>query len=146
VSTGAERLAGYRAGLAANGIEYDEQLVSFGDFHEESGHHAMQQLLALAEPPDAVFVANNLMTLGALDAIAGTNLRVPDDIGIVGFDDMAWAPLLRPPLTTVGQPTYVVGAETARMLLSRLTGYTGPGREIVLAPQLHVRASSAAIA
>jgi LacI family transcriptional regulator len=146
LSTGEDRLAGYRAGLADRGLPVDEQLVSYGDFHEESGHRAMQQLLALAEPPDAVFVANNLMTLGALDAIAGTSLRVPDDIGIVGFDDMAWAPLLRPPLTTVGQPTYDVGAQTARMLLSRLTGYTGPGREVVLSPQLHVRASSAATA
>jgi LacI family transcriptional regulator len=144
LSTGEDRLAGYRKGLAAHGVDYDEQLVAFGDFHEESGIRAMRQLLALPEPPDAVFVANNLMTLGALDAIASTSLRVPEDIAIVGFDDMAWAPLLRPPLTTVGQPTYDVGAETARMLLSRLSGYAGPAREVVLSPQLFVRASSTA--
>jgi LacI family transcriptional regulator len=142
VSTGEDRLAGYRAGLAAHGITVDQDLIRYGDFHEESGLIAMQQLLRLPRPPDAVFVANNLMTLGALEAIADAGLVVPRDIAIVGFDDMSWAPLLRPPLTTVGQPTYDVGAETARMLLSRISGHTGDGREVVLSTTLHIRASS----
>jgi LacI family transcriptional regulator len=142
VSTGQDRLTGYREGLRAHGIAIDQNLVRYGDFHEASGTAAMQQLLQLPEPPDAVFVANNLMTLGALEAIADARLQVPQDIAIVGFDDMSWAPLLRPALTTVGQPTYDVGAETARMLLSRIGGHTGEGREVVLATNLYVRASS----
>ncbi len=146
VSTGSDRLAGYRAGLAAHGSDFDQSLVRYGDFHEESGFAAMRALLALPEPPDAVFVANNLMTLGALEAIGAAGLQIPSDIGIVGFDDMSWAPLLRPSLTTVGQPTYDVGAETARMLLSRISGHTGGGREVVLATKLYARASSQIIA
>lgn len=142
LSTGADRLAGYRAGLDAHGAPTDDALVRHGDFHEESGYRAMTELLALPQPPDAVFVANNLMTLGALDAIAAAGLRVPEDLAVVGFDDMSWAPLLRPPLTTVGQPTYQLGAETAGLLLSRIGGYGGSGRTVELPAQLFVRASS----
>jgi LacI family transcriptional regulator len=142
VSTGAERLAGYRAGLRAHRIRPVRELVRYGDFHEPSGRQAMAELLTLAERPDAVFVANNLMTLGALAAIAEAGLVVPDDIAVVGFDDSPWAPLLRPPLTTVAQPTYDLGAETARMLHQRIGGYRGSPRELILAPELRVRASS----
>jgi len=105
----------------------------------------MDTLLALPERPDAVFVGNNLMTLGALESIAEAELTVPDDIAVVGFDDVAWAALLRPSLTTIAQPTYEVGAETARMLLQRIGGYTGPARELMLSPSLRIRASSAAV-
>lgn len=144
VSTGSERLEGYKAGLRAHGIRVSRKLIAYGDFRESGGKAAMDELLARPERPDAVFVANNLMTLGALEAIAEAGLRVPDDIAVVGFDDVAWAALLRPSLTTIAQPTYEVGAETARMLLQRLGGYAGPARELMLSPALRVRASSAA--
>lgn len=142
-STGAERLAGYLSGVRQHNLPAGEDLIRHGDFHEEGGEAAMEELLRLPEPIDAVFVANNLMTLGALEAITHAGLAVPGDIAVVGFDDMSWAPLLRPPLTTVAQPTYEVGAETARMLLSRINGFTGPARELMLAPTLRVRESSA---
>jgi LacI family transcriptional regulator len=142
VSTAAERLAGYKAGLRNHGIRISAQLISFGDFREQGGKNAMEGFLALPTPPDAVFALNNLMTLGALTAIAERGLNVPDSIAVVGFDDPSWASLLRPPLTTVAQPTYDLGAETARMLLQRIGGYTGTARELVLSPSLQVRASS----
>lgn len=142
-STGAERLAGYRAGVKSMKLRTTGALIRQGDFHEAGGKTAMAELLALPKPIDAVFVANNLMTLGALEAIAEAGLSVPTDIAVVGFDDMSWAPLLRPSLTTVAQPTYDLGAETARMLLGRINGFTGPARELMLAPSLRVRASSA---
>jgi LacI family transcriptional regulator len=82
------------------------------------------------------------MTLGALEAITQAGLVIPDDLAVVGFDDLPWAPLLRPSLTTVAQPTYDLGQETARLLLSRVEGYTGTAREVVLSPELKVRASS----
>lgn len=145
VSTGSERLEGYKAGLRAHGIRVSRKLIAYGDFREPGGKAAMDELLARPERPDAVFVANNLMTLGALEAIAEAGLRVPEDIAVVGFDDVAWAALLRPPLTTIAQPTYEVGAETARMLLQRIGGYVGPARELMLSPALRVRASSAAV-
>jgi len=143
ISTGAERLAGYRAGIKAQKLRTGGELVRHGDFHEAGGKAAMQQLLALDHSIDAVFVANNLMTLGALEAIAEAGLTVPTDVAVVGFDDMSWAPLLRPSLTTVAQPTYDVGAETARMLLGRINGFSGAARELMLTPTLRVRASSA---
>jgi len=144
VSTGAERLEGYKAGLRACGIRVSRKLIASGDFREQGGKAAMDTLLALPERPDAVFVGNNLMTLGALESIAEAELTVPDDIAVVGFDDVAWAALLRPSLTTIAQPTYDVGAETARMLLQRIGGHTGPARELMLSPSLRIRASSAA--
>ncbi|GGM01817.1 LacI family DNA-binding transcriptional regulator [Nakamurella endophytica] len=143
ISTGAERLAGYRAVVRSRRLRTGAELIRFADFHEASGRSAMSELLAARQDIDAVFVANNLMTLGALQAVADAGLVIPDDIAVVGFDDMSWAPLLRPPLTTVAQPTYDLGAETARLLLDRINGFTGPGRELVLPPTLRVRASSA---
>lgn len=143
ISTGTERLAGYQAGIRARKLGTTRELVRYGDFHEQGGKAAMQQLLKLAQPIDAVFVANNLMTLGAMEAIAEAGLTVPTDVAVVGFDDMAWAPLLRPSLTTIAQPTYEVGAETARMLLGRINGFSGDARELMLTPTLRARASSA---
>jgi LacI family transcriptional regulator len=142
VSTAAERLVGYKAGLRNHGIRGSSQLICSGDFREQGGKAAMEGLLSLPVPPDAVFVLNNLMTLGALTAIAERGLMVPDSVAVVGFDDPSWAALLRPPLTTVAQPTYDLGAETARMLLQRMGGYRGAARELVLSPSLRVRASS----
>jgi LacI family transcriptional regulator len=144
VSTAAERLAGYKLGLRENGVKGSAQLISPGDFREEGGKAAMDALLALPVRPDAVFALNNLMTIGALTSIAEHGLTIPDDIAVVGFDDPSWAALLRPPLTTVAQPTYDLGAETARMLLQRIGGYAGSARELVLSATLQVRASSVA--
>ncbi len=143
-TTGAERLLGYRRGLARAGQTSSPELVRTGDFREGSGYEAMSSLLALGEPPDAVFVANHLMTVGALQAIDAAGLAVPRDIAIVGYDDTPWAPLMRPPLTTVAQPTYDVGAEAARLLLGRIDGYQGAVREVLLQPTLRIRASSVA--
>jgi LacI family transcriptional regulator len=141
-TTGSERYAGYCEGLKEGGLPLDERLVRVADFREAGANRAMHELLALDAPPDAVFVANNLMTIGALRAITEERLEIPGDIGVVGFDDMSWASLLRPPLTTVAQPTYDLGVETGRLLLSRLEGYSGAARTVVLSPSLVVRASS----
>lgn len=142
VSTSSDRLAGYRAGLRAHGIRPSAELISSGDFREAGGKSAMRRLLGLNRPPDAVFAANNLMTLGALEAIAEAGLRIPEDMAVVGFDDVPWASLLRPALTTIAQPIYDAGTETARMLLERIGGYHGGSRELVLTPTLRVRDSS----
>jgi LacI family transcriptional regulator len=142
-TTGSERYAGYCEGLKDAGMAPDERLVRVADFREAGGHKAMQELLALENPPDAVFIANNLMTIGALRAITEGHLEIPGDVAVIGFDDMSWASLLRPPLTTVAQPTYDLGVETGRLLVSRLEGYTGAARSVVLASSLVVRESSA---
>lgn len=142
-TTGGQRYAGYLEALQAGGIAVDEALVRVSDFKEEGGRLAMTDLARLPEPPDAVFVANNVMTVGALHGIAEAGLTIPDDIAIVGFDEMSWSDLLRPRLTTVAQPSYDIGMEAGRLLRSRLEGYVGAARMVTLSATLLIRESSA---
>lgn len=139
VSTSNERLEGYRRALADAGRRSERSLVRRADFRVEGGYKAARSLLELPHPPDALFVANNLMTLGALQAIQDLGLRVPDDIGIVGFDDSPAADLLRPRLTVVAQPTYEIGRVAGELLLA---GDDHSPQHRVLEPQLVVRESS----
>ena len=103
----------------------------------------MEDLLEQRPRPDAVFICNNRMTAGALQEIEEAGLALPDDMAVVGFDEIVWAPLLRTGLTTVGQPAYDLGHESARLLLSRIQGYSGSARTVLLPTTLNVRASSA---
>jgi len=141
-TTGSSRYAGYRMALQGAGQPLDESLVRVANFRENGGRVAMQGLLGGDETPDAVFVANNLMTIGALHAIADAGLQIPHQIAVIGFDDMSWATLLRPALTTVAQPTYDLGVETGRLLRSRIDGYVGAARTVILSPSLRIRDSS----
>ena len=103
----------------------------------------MESLLELADPPEALFATNNLMTVGALECLARKGLRAPDDIAIVGFDDIPWADLVVPSLTTVAQPTYELG-RTAGLLLKDRTASPGrPPSTVTLRTELHIRATSA---
>lgn len=143
LSTALDRRIGYEQALAEAGLPVVEELIEQADFRQQGGYTAMLALLDRARPPTAVFVANNLMTLGALQAIHERDLRIPDDIAIVGFDDMPWATSFQPPVTAVAQPTYQLGSIAARLLLERLGNPDLPVRRVVLDPVLMVRASSA---
>jgi len=142
-TTGAERLLGYRTALQGAGIALDDSLVRVADFREQGGREAMRELLNQRPRPDAVFISNNRMTAGALQAIEESRVTVPEGMAVVGYDDVSWAALLRTPLTTVSQPAYDIGYESPRWLLSRINGYSGFARTVVLPTSLHVRASSA---
>jgi len=142
-TTGSERVLGYRMALDDRSVSFDESLLRIGDFREMGGEEAMRDLLAQRPKPDAVFICNNRMAVGALSVIYAADLKVPDDIAVVGYDELSWAPLLGTALTTVGQAAYDIGHESARLLLSRLSGYTGTPRTVVLPVSLNVRASSA---
>lgn len=145
VTTGRERLDGYLAAFAERGLPVLADLLLSGDFKEASGHRLASELLARPEPPTALFVANNLMTMGALQALQEHAVRIPQDISVVGFDDVPWMSLLQPPLTTVRQPTYQIGKEAAELLFRRLR--EGPQKRtesIVLQPELIIRGSTAA--
>lgn len=98
-----ERLAGYRYESARLGLPQRREYQAHGDFFLDSGYRAMNGLLALSEPPDAVFAAGDEMAIGAMHAIADAGLSVPGDVAIVGFDDIEAASLVRPGLTTVAQ-------------------------------------------
>ena len=113
-----EREQGYREALDQASLSYVPALVVRADFREEGGYQAMVSLLNRPVLPDAVFVANNLMAMGALHAMADASLRVPDDVALVSFDDIPWGARVSPPLTAVAQPTYDLGgvgrADSAR--------------------------------
>jgi LacI family transcriptional regulator len=143
VSTAMDRLAGYRSALRAGGVRYDKDLVRHADFREAGGYAAMESLLELADPPEALFATNNLMTVGALECLARKGLRAPDDIAIVGFDDIPWADLVIPSLTTVAQPTYELGRTAGMLLKDRTTSPGRPPSTVTLRTELHIRATSA---
>ena len=141
-TTGASRLAGYRAALRAAGRDADPALITYADFRTEGGYVATRQLLHGPGRPDGLFISNNLMTIGGLQAIAESGLAIPEDIAVVGFDDASWATALRPPLTVVTQPTYEIGSTAVDLLLRRIAGEEFPPRNVVLRAKLVERASS----
>jgi LacI family transcriptional regulator len=140
LSTASDRLAGYREALQRAKVPFDAALVRRADFRQEGGHEAALDLFGGRKRPDALFVANNLMTLGALAALRELGLGVPDDVSVIGFDDAPWAELTAPPLTVVAQPTYRIGTEAARLLASAREDAST--RQVVLPPSLVVREST----
>lgn len=119
-----ERLAGYRLALEENGIPFDPDYVGVGNFLPESGRAAMEKLLALRHPPTAVFAAGDVIALGAVHAIRAAGLRIPEDIALVGFDDLFFASYITPPLTTIHVPAYGLGWTAAVVLIALLEGDT----------------------
>ena len=140
-STARDRQAGYEDALRDAGLTVDENLVVHCAFRQSEGYAAMLQLLQSPSHPTAVFAGSNLLTLGALQAIHERQLTIPDEIAIVGFDEMPWAMSLRPPLTTVAQPAFEVGRTAAELLLARVREPSLPRRQVVLETRLIVRSS-----
>ena len=142
VMTAKERLEGYKRALEDNGMDFDEELVENGWYTQDGGYRAAKRLIGRAKP-DALFVTNNVMTTGALLAIKELGLKIPEDIGIIGFDDLEWAPLIDPSLTTISQPIYTIGSTAAQLLLRRLGRSAKLRKEVVvLKPELIIRESS----
>jgi LacI family transcriptional regulator len=138
------RLDGYGAGLAAAGIDMDPGLVQQGDFYHESGFAGAEALLQLDDPPTAIFAASDQMALGVYEAVRRAGLRVPDDISVVGFDDLPESRWTSPPLTTVRQPLAEMGLVAARTVLRLAQGEEIETPRVELATELVVRDSSAA--
>jgi DNA-binding LacI/PurR family transcriptional regulator len=145
LTTGRERYDGYRKALTAAGIKIDEKLIKIGNFKTESGYTLAKEFITSPQPPQAIFVANNLMTLGTMRAMREHEIRIPQDIALVGFDDMPWSSELCPPLTAVSQPTYELGQETVQLLLRRLADPQASIRTVTLQPRLVVRESCGAL-
>lgn len=138
-----ERELGYRQMLAEYDIPIDEDLIRGGGFQEEGGYQSMQNLLKRPSPPTAVFAASDLMAIGALLAIKDAGLNIPDDIAVMGFDDIPVAKLVSPPLTTIAQPLESLGRRAAQMIFERLIGPAPEtGRREELPYKLIVRQST----
>lgn len=134
----------YVSFLASRGLRLDSDLIAHRKFTIQGGMDAMAQLLALSAPPTAVFAANDILAIGALQTAHAQGWRVPEDISIVGMDDIYAAAATSPPLTTVRKPKYETGAEAAKLLLARINGDQSPVRNLKLPCALVQRGSTAA--
>ncbi|MFL5660317.1 MAG: LacI family DNA-binding transcriptional regulator [Ktedonobacteraceae bacterium] len=137
------RQTGYRMALEGAGLPFDTTLVVEGDFVRAGGARAMHRLLQLADRPTAIFCANDLMAIGAMDVARETGITIPDDIAVVGYDDIEAASLVSPALTTIFNPGYEMGKTAGLLLLERIKGkYKGPGRRVVVPHRLIQRTSA----
>jgi DNA-binding LacI/PurR family transcriptional regulator len=139
---GQDRLAGYRAAIEASGRDYDEGLVSVGDFTAAGGHAATARLLEQHPEVDAVFAASDLAAFGVVRALRERGRRVPDDVAVIGFDDIPAATDQEPPLSTVRQPIAALGTTMTTLLLDRIDGTEDLPRRTVLPVELVLRDSA----
>lgn len=140
-TTGRERREGYLKALKDHGLKAPTELASFVNAREEDGYRTTGHLLSLAEPPDAIFTSNALLSAGAFRALRESGLAIPQQIGLAGFDETTWTPLVEPPITVIAQPTYEIGQTAIELLLKRLQEPSRPTREVILKGQLIVRRS-----
>lgn len=142
VTPSSRRIGGYTEALTAAGLPVDPSLIVRGDFQFESGLHLANQLLDHPEPPTAIFSTNDLMAVGVMRAVLQRRLRVPEDISVVGFDDIRLAAYINPALTTVAQPKEALGQTATRLLLERIEDPDLAPRRVTLETELVVRQSS----
>ena len=137
-----DRLDGYKSALHVNRIAEDPQLIYEGTFFQPDGYAGACALLDLKNPPTAIFASNDAMAMGVMDAVRSRDLHVPEDISILGFDDVPQAALVRPALTTVRQPLEQMGRVATQMLLDRLKNPEQEITRIELPTELIVRGST----
>jgi LacI family transcriptional regulator len=139
------RLQGHRDALLAAGIRFDPRRLVIGDFTRAGGASAMRELLARSSrPPRAIFCANDLMAIGAMDVAREVGMRVPDDLAVMGYDDIEAAALVTPELTTVVNPAEEMGRACGRLLLERMSDERrgGDRRDVLIPHRLIARASA----
>lgn len=137
----AERFAGFRLAMRAAGLACPTAPHAIGNFTAAGGAAAVRSLLADRKPPEAIVCGNDEMAVGALEVLAAQKVRVPHEVAVTGFDNVAIARHVRPPLTTVVQPMREIGAEAVRVVLARVSDPTAPRRSTVLPTELITRRS-----
>lgn len=146
MAAGQQRRQGYLDALQDHNLPIDEQLIAAGEFEQGKAYQATFQLIP--HQPDAIFVASDSMALGVLHALADVGLRVPEDVAVVGYDDLApvdtAVPFLNPPLTTIRQPIRRMGMQAVETLLEIIKGPQDPPRRIILPTELIIRESCGA--
>lgn len=120
ISTGKDRMIGYKRALEDYGITELEELIKVGEFTTESGYNKMKELMNQETKPEAVFISNNSMTLGAYKYLKESQIAIPDEVAIFGYDDPDWADVVDPPISTVIQPTFQLGVNAAHLMLARI--------------------------
>jgi LacI family transcriptional regulator len=146
ISTSIQRVAGYKRALKDAHLKVDSELISYGRFYQDSGYERTIKLLTLSQRPTAMFAGNNFIAIGMMKAIYESDLRIPEDISVVGFDDLPSGLLVRPFLTVAAQPAYEMGYRATKLLLERITNSGKPSyEEIVLPTQLVIRQSCQSI-
>lgn len=141
-----DRVAGYQDALAQAGLPFAAELLVPGDFTLQAGHQAAAELLALPNRPTAIFCENDEMAIGALQQIKQQGLRVPEDISVAGFDDIAFAAFADPPLTTIAQPAEEFGSTAVNLLIDLLEGKITKAPKVILPFELIERASTGPVA
>lgn len=142
LQSSADRLNGYKQALVENKLVVAPELITYGDFSVESGQKAMRDLIAQGIAFDAVFGANDMMACGAMVVLAELGFVIPDQIEVVGYDDILLASLLKPALTTIKQPAYMMGSEAVKMLLRAINSKKMIVTSKIFEPQLIIRDSS----
>lgn len=137
-----QRFRGYRQALDKFNIPFEESYVFAGNMKRESGYEIVKRIIAEPNPPRAFFVENDLMALGVVQGIKESGLKVPDDIAVVGFDDITFAAFPEIGLTTVRQPKYEMGKLAAEILLDYIINGTQESKKYILEPELIIRTSS----
>jgi LacI family repressor for deo operon, udp, cdd, tsx, nupC, and nupG len=140
-----DRLKGYKQALATNGIELESILVQEGDYSFDSGYKLAMKYFSLENPPTALFSANDEMAIGCVKAAKAMGLRVPEDLSIVGFDNIRTSQIVEPAITTVAQPMYEIGEKAMLLLLGLIKDETLTKRQFVLEDQLIIRDSCISI-
>ncbi len=139
-----DRLEGYQAALRTHHLPHESELIHEGDFVQKDGYTGATALLDLSSPPTAIFASNDVMAMGAMDAVRNRGLRVPDDISILGFDNIPQSTMVFPPLTTVQQPLEKMGHVATQMLLGILKDPKQEHGRIELPTELILRESTSA--
>jgi LacI family transcriptional regulator len=143
VSTAEDRVAGYLRALTEAGLDIDPALVCYGQYSLKSGYTMTQQMLTVTPRPSALFAGNNFIAIGALRALRDAGLRVPEDLALVGFDDLPEDLVVDPFLTVAAQPAYEMGRRATELLLARLSGEApAEYQDVVLPTEIIIRGSS----
>jgi len=137
-----QRELGYRNALEDSGIDFDSTLIKHGNYGFRSGLRAANQLLSMSNRPTAIFAISDSMAVGAIRAAKENGLKVPGDLAVVGFDDISFASMCEPPLTTISQPKYDLGCAAMELLLWQIQGKHVETNEIILEHELIIRQST----
>jgi len=140
-ATGRERWKGFSLALQKHGLAEERELVLSVPPQEDEGYKAVQQLLAMAAPPDAILTSNELLAVGAYRALMETGGRCPEKISFASFDNAAWSALVHPSVTVIEQPTYEIGSSAAELLLQRIEDPNRSIRQVALKHRLLIRNS-----